>query len=121
MPPPPAVQPELTNGDHADDGTRHDRPGPTGYVYDQTMMLHKETRPEVDDGSPNPEVPARIYGIWESFKAAGLIPQRMVPLTCRLVARSEVLLVHSEDLWDRVDAIQRESNTNFCAHRPRPL
>ncbi|KZV88328.1 Arginase/deacetylase [Exidia glandulosa HHB12029] len=100
MPPPP----ELLNGDH-----EQKRSQETGYVYDTTMMLHKELRPPNDDGSPNPEVPMRIKGIWESFRVAGLIPDRMVQLPVRDVTRSEVLLVHSEDLWDRVDAIQHMS------------
>ncbi|EJD52489.1 hypothetical protein AURDEDRAFT_82103 [Auricularia subglabra TFB-10046 SS5] len=109
MPPPPApVASEpldgLPNG-HSDSASTSDaRVVHSGYVYDPTMMQHKEIwRP---DNNPNPEIPERILKIHDMLREGGILPRRMVQIHGRLATRSEVLLVHSEDLWDRVDAIQ---------------
>ena len=73
----------------------------TGYVYDVLMMLHSPT-PNSDG---HPERPERIMRIFEALKMSGC-ESRMVKLELRDVRKEEVLLVHSEDLWDKVQAIQ---------------
>lgn len=68
-----------------------------GYVYDSRMMTHTCI-------SGHPEQPDRIRRIYEAFQHAGLVAQ-MRALPIRPAARDEVLLVHSETLWDKVMAI----------------
>jgi len=81
----------------------------SGYVYDPLMMLHKSAEDGGDDNDDgHPEVPQRIESIHNAFKAAGLIPQRMTRIATRPVEHGECILVHSEDLWERVLSIQRK-------------
>ena len=57
--------------------------------------------------SPLPEPcqqPVRIKRIHDAFRDAGLI-SKMKKLAIREAERDEVLLVHSETLWDKVMAI----------------
>ena len=68
-----------------------------GYVYDSRMMSHTCI-------SGHPEQPDRIRRIYEAFQHAGLVAQ-MRALPIRPAERDEVLLVHSETLWDKVMAI----------------
>ena len=68
-----------------------------GYVYDSRMMSHVCI-------SGHPEQPERIKRIFDAFSAAELIP-KMRKLPIREAERDEVLLVHSETLWDKVMAI----------------
>ncbi|CAL1706955.1 unnamed protein product [Somion occarium] len=68
-----------------------------GYVYDPRMMLHSCSTGHQED-------PDRISRIFDTLKAGGCIAQ-MVPIPIREIRREEVLLVHSESLWDKVMAI----------------
>ncbi|GJE95460.1 histone deacetylase clr3 [Phanerochaete sordida] len=68
-----------------------------GYVYDSRMMGHSCI-------SGHPEQPERIKRIHDAFRDAGLIA-KMKKLAIREAERDEVLLVHSETLWDKVMAI----------------
>lgn len=68
-----------------------------GYVYDSRMMSHTCI-------SGHPEQPDRIRRIYEAFQQGGLIA-KMRNLPIREAERDEVLLVHSETLWDKVMAI----------------
>lgn len=73
-----------------------------GYVYDDNMLFHA-----CADG--HPEQPARIMRIHDALKSANLL-EKMKQIPIREVERDEVLLVHSQTLWDRVMAI---SGRNF--------
>lgn len=70
-----------------------------GYIYSTEMMNH------LCPGG-HPEQPARIERIWQSLKKAGLI-EKMKWLPIRPVRQGEALLVHSEDLWNKIIAFQR--------------
>lgn len=70
-----------------------------GYVYDASMLFHACSSP---DG--HPEQPARIARIHDALKTANIL-EKMQQLSIREVQREEVLLVHSETLWDKVMAI----------------
>jgi histone deacetylase 6 len=69
-----------------------------GYVYSTEMMQHY---------SPwgHPEKPERISRIMQIIKEAHY-HDKMKRLPIRPVQREEALLVHSEDHWDKVQAIQ---------------
>ena len=68
-----------------------------GYVYDSQMLLHASP-------SDHPEAPARIKQIHRTLRENGLLRlMRLIPI--RPVRKSEVLLVHSEDHWDKVQYI----------------
>ncbi|EKM54390.1 uncharacterized protein PHACADRAFT_196818 [Phanerochaete carnosa HHB-10118-sp] len=68
-----------------------------GYVYDSRMMGHSCI-------SGHPEQPERIKRIFDAFRDAGLISKmRKIPI--REAERDEVLMVHSETLWDKVMAV----------------
>ncbi|TDL21411.1 histone deacetylase clr3 [Rickenella mellea] len=69
-----------------------------GYVYDTQMLLH------VDRTSDHPEAPARILEIYRCFETGGVL-KRMRRVPVRKVRKAEVLLVHSEDHWDKVETI----------------
>ena len=68
-----------------------------GYVYDARMMGHSCI-------SGHPEQPERIKRIYDTFRDAGLL-SKMKKIAIREAEREEVLLVHSETLWDKVMAI----------------
>lgn len=70
-----------------------------GYVFDDRMMLHAP----LDE---HPESPARIQGIYQRLREAGCL-HRMRQVQIRQVKKSEALLVHSEDHWDKVQMIAR--------------
>jgi histone deacetylase 6 len=69
-----------------------------GYVYSSEMMQHYSPQ-------GHPEQPARISRIMDAIKAAHY-HVKMKRLPIRPVKREEALLVHSEDHWDKVQAIQ---------------
>jgi hypothetical protein len=73
----------------------------SGYVYSTEMMSHMCLK-------GHPEQPDRISRIFQAIKDANYIT-RMKQLAIRPVKRSEALLVHSEDHWDKVLDIQCES------------
>lgn len=76
-----------------------------GYVYDDSMMLHAPQE-------AHPEMPVRILKIFQSFQKGGVI-KYMKRIPIRSVKKFEVLLVHSEDHWDKVDAIKRKSSSEL--------
>lgn len=78
---------------------KHPRPhdSQVGYVYDSRMMSHVCF-------SGHPEQPERIKRIYDAFQHADLI-SKMRKLPIREAERDEILLVHSETLWDKVMAI----------------
>lgn len=72
-----------------------------GYVYAAEMMEHLSLH-------GHPEQPERISRILAAIVAEHL-HTRMKRIPIRPVKRDEALLVHSEDHWDKVMAIQCES------------
>lgn len=71
-----------------------------GYVYSSEMMSHFSPQ-------GHPEQPQRIQRIWLVLKLGELI-EKMKWLPIREVRKDEVLLVHSEDHWNKVLALQCE-------------
>lgn len=65
-----------------------------GYVYSSEMMVHACLK-------GHPEQPERISSIFQAIKDAKY-HLRMKQLPIRPVKRSEALLVHSEDHWEKV-------------------
>lgn len=78
-----------------------------GYVYAAEMTAHF-------DPAGHPESPERIVSIYHALVMAHCTP-KMKWLPIRPVRREEALLVHSEDHWDKVLAIQRPSPCSFPA------
>lgn len=72
-----------------------------GYVYSQDMMLHSSATGE------HPEQPERISRIRTAIRDANLL-QKMKQIPIRPVKRDEALLVHSQEHWHKVLAIQCE-------------
>lgn len=83
----------------------------TGYIYDTAMMLHcvdgyQPTDEHVEDaGDGHPEEPMRIKRIYARLKEAGLV-ERMKELAFRPVSFGQVMLVHSEEHWCKVEGTQ---------------
>ncbi|KAF9450410.1 histone deacetylase complex protein [Macrolepiota fuliginosa MF-IS2] len=71
-----------------------------GYVYSSEMTTHLKL-----GNDPHPEQPQRIVQIWKTL-ISHQYNQRMLWLPIRQVSREEALLVHTEDHWDKVQAIQ---------------
>lgn len=71
-----------------------------GYIYSSEMMSHFSPH-------GHPEQPARIQQIWATLVREEL-NRRMKWLPIREVRKDEALLVHSEDHWNKVMAIQCE-------------
>lgn len=71
-----------------------------GYVYSVDMLLHVSLH-------GHPEQPGRIAKIFDALKGANLI-SKMKQIPIRPVFRNEALLVHTEEHWDKVLAIQCE-------------
>jgi histone deacetylase 6 len=71
-----------------------------GYVFHPQMMSHICV-----DG--HPEQPQRITAIYSILQENGLL-DKMKHIPIRKVKREEALLVHSEDLWDKVIAISSQ-------------
>lgn len=69
-----------------------------GYVYSTDMLLHASLH-------GHPEQPSRISRIFEAIQGANLI-SKMKQIPIRPVHRNEALLVHTEEHWDKVLAIQ---------------
>ena len=69
-----------------------------GYIYSSEMMSHFSPH-------GHPEEPARILAIWQTLRDDQLF-EKMKWLPIREVRKEEVLLVHSEDHWDKVIALQ---------------
>ena len=91
----------------------------TGVIYDAQMMLHAPLNynpdldweeSQLDESEANhlawhPEDPRRIQRIYDQLQEQGLTKQ-MLPLPCPTVSVSDVLLVHSEALWHKVEKTQ---------------
>lgn len=87
----------------------------TGYIYDPLMMLHckdgyEPTSDEAvtrdpDDESGHPEDPLRIKRIFSRLAETGLV-KRMRKLKFQQVTMDQVLLVHSEEHWNKVQGIE---------------
>lgn len=71
-----------------------------GCVYSAEMTSHFSPH-------GHPEQPARISRIWQAL-VHGRYTKKMKWLPIRAVRKEEALLVHSEDHWDKVQAIQCE-------------
>ncbi|KAG8901279.1 Histone deacetylase hda1 [Tulasnella sp. 408] len=95
---------------HTETGGMKTRIPRVGYVYDTRMMQHTEVRnpndDEDDDDSENhhPEQPRRIECIDKKLEEAGCL-DLMTRLAIRHLRKDEALLVHSEDHWQKVEAI----------------
>jgi histone deacetylase 6 len=72
-----------------------------GYVYSSEMMSHFSPQ------GHHPEQPQRIQRIWVALKS-GQLTEKMKWIPIREVRRDETLLVHSEDHWNKVIALQCE-------------
>ena len=83
----------------------------TGYVYDPLMMLHcpdgyTPTSDDImDSAEGHPEEPMRIKRIFSRLAESGLI-KRMKKLDFSQVTFEQVLLVHSEDHWNKVQGTE---------------
>ncbi|KXN85388.1 Histone deacetylase clr3 [Leucoagaricus sp. SymC.cos] len=71
-----------------------------GYVYSSEMTTHLKL-----GNDPHPEQPQRIVQIWKML-VEQQYTKKMLWLPIRTVSREEALLVHTEDHWDKVQAIQ---------------
>lgn len=71
-----------------------------GFVYSAEMTSHFSPH-------GHPEAPERISRIWLAIVEAHF-NKKMKWIPIRPVHKQEALLVHSEDHWDKVNAIQRK-------------
>ncbi|CAK5281569.1 unnamed protein product, partial [Mycena citricolor] len=79
-----------------------------GFVYSAEMMAHRSTSQQ-----GHPEDPERIMKIWDALTANHYV-KRGKRIPTRMVQRHEALLVHSDDLWDKVEAIQHMSSQDIA-------
>ncbi|WWD16504.1 hypothetical protein CI109_100930 [Kwoniella shandongensis] len=83
----------------------------TGYIFDPLMMLHCQdgytptAETVLDNGDGHPEEPMRIKRIFTRLAESGLI-KRMKKLEFGEVTAEQVMLVHTEDLWSKVQATE---------------
>jgi hypothetical protein len=85
----------------------------TGYIYDPMMMLHcpdgyTPTADSAHSGDNHPEEPMRIKRIFNRLSEHGLI-KRMKKLEFGEVTIEQVMLIHSEGHWDKVQGTECES------------
>ncbi|KAF8161152.1 histone deacetylase complex protein [Crassisporium funariophilum] len=73
-----------------------------GYIYSSEMMSHFSSQ-------GHPEQPSRIQNIWQIL-VRNQLTKKMKWIPIREVRKEEALLVHSEDHWDKVVAIQYMSD-----------
>ena len=79
-----------------------------GYVFSSDMLLHVSNH-------GHPEQPGRITRIYDTLRGANLI-SKMKQIPIRPVLRNEALLVHTQEHWDKVLAIQCECSK--CTQYP---
>jgi hypothetical protein len=84
----------------------------TGYIYDPLMMLHcpdgyTPTSDTAHSGDNHPEEPMRIKRIYSRLSEHGLI-KRMKKLDFQEVTFEQVMTVHSEGHWDKVQGTECE-------------
>jgi hypothetical protein len=79
-----------------------------GYVYSERMMLHNR-HPVLrkDDEDEHPERPERIMAVHRLFDRNALI-RNMKRIPIRPVREDEVTLVHSRQLWNKVESYARK-------------
>lgn len=77
-----------------------------GYCYDPRMKEHKHLNYD------HPEQPARITSIFETLENSGCT-SRMIVLPAREVSEDEVALVHSRNVWERVNEIECKASSPF--------
>ena len=77
-----------------------------GYCYDPRMREHKHLSYD------HLEQPARITSIFETLESSGCT-SRMIVLPAREVSKDEVALVHSRNVWERVNAIECRVSSAF--------
>lgn len=77
-----------------------------GYCYDPRMRGHKNLSYD------HPEQPARITSIFETLESSGCT-SRMIVLPARKVSEDEVALVHSRNVWERVNEIECKISSAF--------
>nr|XP_018264720.1 histone deacetylase 6/10 [Kwoniella dejecticola CBS 10117]OBR86878.1 histone deacetylase 6/10 [Kwoniella dejecticola CBS 10117] len=110
---PPAFQPTPAQTDTRT--VERPRIYRTGYVYDPMMMLHCQegyiptAEHVVDNGAGHPEEPMRIKRIFARLAEQGLI-KRMLKLEFGQVVMEQVMLVHGEDLWNKVQGTENLSD-----------
>lgn len=97
IPPQPNTPPPFRRA-VSEDYQRHEQSFEVGYVYSEEMLLHASIH-------GHPEAPERISVIKHELEETRLL-KKMIQIPIRHAKRSEVLLVHSADLWDKVEAIQ---------------
>jgi len=74
-----------------------------GYVYHPQMMLHEAV-------NGHPEEPQRISQIYNLLVHSNCIEQ-MKEILCREATQDEILLIHSQDLWEKVQALACKCQT----------
>lgn len=94
------------------------KPRRTCYVYDQRMLQHWPPFAPDDEDTHHPERPRRISTIYSLLKET-LCLKRMQKIPTRPLERFEAMLVHSEDHWEKVEAIEREPLWIFEANANR--
>ncbi len=91
----------------------------TGIVYDERMMMHAsldymrdenetdnlewENPKGQEDDYKHPEVPTRISTIYNILKR-NLLLGRMINLECPEVEKQDAIMVHSEEMWEKLQA-----------------
>ncbi|KAJ7783256.1 histone deacetylase complex protein [Mycena metata] len=86
----------------------HPSDATVGFVYSAEMATHFSLSP---DG--HPEAPDRILRIWNAIVGKHY-HSRAKSIPIRPVLKEEALLVHSEDLWDKIEAIQHMSSQEIA-------
>ncbi|KAF8597513.1 histone deacetylase clr3 [Ceratobasidium sp. AG-I] len=86
----------------------------TGYCYDSAMTLHTQhdVDPDDPDDEHHPEKPQRITRVRAAFAAKGYLT-RMQQIPVRPVRRNEVMLVHTKDLVDKVEALKNMTDEHI--------
>lgn len=92
----------------SDNEPQADKPmASTGYVYDTRMLDHWPMIQPDEDEYPHPEQPARISKIYFALRTA-MCFKKMRKISTRFLEKHEAMLIHSEDHWDKVEAIASE-------------
>lgn len=77
-----------------------------GYCYDPRMKEHKHLCYD------HPEQPTRISRIFDTLELYGCT-SRMIALPVREVSEDEVTMVHSRNVWERVNEIECKISPAF--------
>lgn len=98
----------FPDGPRASSVPLHQSEFTVGYVYSTEMTSHFSPH-------GHPEDPERISRIYHAL-TVGRHTKKMKWLPVRPARKEEVLLIHSEDHWDKVQAIQGNSVFYFQVH-----